>query len=322
MTDPPPPLILLAGPTASGKSGLALALARAFDGVVVNADSMQVYRDLRLLTARPSPEDEALAPHRLYGVLDGAEVCSAARWAVLAKDTLRETWEAGRVPIVTGGTGLYLEALTEGLSPIPDIPAGIRAAARARLDRMGNTAFHAALIARDPVTAARLDPGNSQRLVRAWEVLDATGRSLSWWQDQPPDPPVVSARRLTLVLDPPREALRAAIDARFVAMIAAGALAEVAALLARGLPPDRPVMKAVGVPDLAAHLRGETDLETAVMRAQAASRRYAKRQRTWLRGRVRADGRWAGPSGGGGAGSGPDDTTDVVETVRRFLRSL
>jgi len=288
-SDPHPPLILLAGPTASGKSGLALALARAFNGVVINADSMQVYRDLRILTARPSPEDEAAAPHRLYGVLDGAEVCSAARWAGLASAAIRETWAAGRLPIVVGGTGLYLEALTEGLSPIPDIPEAIRLEARAKLARLGNAAFHADLGARDPETAARLDPSNSQRLARAWEVLEATGRSITFWQAQPPDPPPLAAHRLSLVLDPDRETLRARIDARFSAMVATGALEEVAALLARALPPDRPVMKAVGVPELAAHLRGETDLDTAITLAQAASRQYAKRQRTWLRGRMASD---------------------------------
>jgi len=289
MTEPLSPLVLLAGPTASGKSSLALALAEALGGTVINADSLQVYRDLRIVTARPTPAEEARVPHRLYGVLDGDDVCSAARWAGMAADAAREAWTAGRVPILVGGTGLYIKALTEGLAAIPDIPPDIRAAARARLDDMGNAAFHADLAARDPEMAARLDPGNSQRLARAWEVLEATGRSLAWWQDQPPAPPPLSARTLTLVLDPEREALRAAIDARFAAMVAAGALDEVRALLARTLPPDRPVMKAVGVPELAAHLRGDIDLATAIARAQAASRQYAKRQRTWLRHQMRAD---------------------------------
>jgi tRNA dimethylallyltransferase len=207
----------------------------------------------------------------------------------MAAQAAREAWAAGRLPILAGGTGLYMQALTEGLSAIPDIPSDIRAAARARLDEIGNAAFHAELAARDPEMAARLDPGNSQRLARAWEVLEATGRSLAWWQDQPPAPPPLTARTFTIVLDPEREALRAAIDARFAAMVDVGALDEVRALLARALPPDRPVMKAVGVPDLAAHLRGEIDLAAATTRAQAASRQYAKRQRTWLRHRMRAD---------------------------------
>ncbi|WP_299436903.1 tRNA (adenosine(37)-N6)-dimethylallyltransferase MiaA [uncultured Rhodospira sp.] len=289
MTAPLLPLVLLAGPTASGKSSLALALAEALGGTVINADSLQVYRDLRIVTARPTPAEEARVPHRLYGVLDGDDVCSAARWAGMAADAAREAWTAGRVPILVGGTGLYMKALTEGLAAIPDIPPDIRAAARARLEELGNAAFHADLAARDPDMAARLDPGNSQRLARAWEVLEATGRSLAWWQDQPPAPPPLSARTLTIVLDPEREALRAAIDARFAAMVEAGALDEVRALLARALPADRPVMKAVGVPDLAAHLRGDIDLATATARAQAATRQYAKRQRTWLRHQMRAD---------------------------------
>ncbi|MBB4284570.1 tRNA (adenosine(37)-N6)-dimethylallyltransferase MiaA [Roseospira goensis] len=316
MSHPLSPLILLAGPTASGKSALALALAEAFDGTVINADSLQVYRDLRILSARPTPDDEARVPHRLYGGLDGAEVCSAACWAEMAAEAVRETWAAGRVPVLVGGTGLYMAALTEGLAPVPDIPPEIRAAARARLAAEGNAAVHAALAARDPVMAARLDPGNTQRLARAWEVLEATGRSLAWWQAQPRRAPPLAARTLTLVLDPDREALRAAIDARVHAMIAAGALDEVRALLARGLPPDRPVMKAVGGPDLAAHLRGEIDLDTAVARMQAASRQYAKRQRTWLRGQTTADAVLSSPDG---VKFSERLTAQTFAIVRRFL---
>ncbi|MQX34972.1 tRNA (adenosine(37)-N6)-dimethylallyltransferase MiaA [Roseospira navarrensis] len=289
MTDPVSPLVLLAGPTASGKSRLALALAERLDGTVINADSAQVYRDLRIVSARPSEHDEARAPHRLYGVLDGGDVCSAARWADMAAAEVHAAWTAGRLPLVVGGTGLYMQALTEGLAAIPDIPPDVRAAARARLAARGTAAFHAELAARDPEMAARLDPGNSQRLARAWEVLEATGRSLAWWQRQPPAPPPLRARTLTVVLDPPRDALNAVIDARVEAMRAAGALDEVAALLARRLPPDRPVMRAVGVPHLAAHLRGDLTLPEAVARMQAATRQYAKRQRTWLRHRTQAD---------------------------------
>lgn len=318
MSNQPSPLLILAGPTASGKSGLAMALAQAFDGEVINADSMQVYRDLRILTARPSPEDEAAVPHRLYGVLDGDDVCSAARWAALAREAIRAAWAAGRLPIVTGGTGLYLEALTEGLSPVPEIPDAIRAEARARLERLGNAAFHADLAARDPEMATRLDPGNSQRLARAWEVLEATGRSLAWWQTRPPWPPPLPARRLALVLDPERQRLWAAINARFVAMVEAGAMDEVAALLARALPSDRPVMKAVGVPDLAACLRGKLDLEAAITRAQAASRQYAKRQRTWLRGRMPAHAIRRALIPGDASGPVVDG---ILESVRRFVKT-
>jgi tRNA dimethylallyltransferase len=316
MTDPAPPLILLAGPTASGKSRLALALADGLDGTVINADSAQMYRDLRIVSARPSAKDEARTPHRLYGVLDGDDVGSAARWAERAAAEARAAHAAGRLPLIVGGTGLYMKALTEGLSAIPDIPPDIRAAARARLAEQGNAAVHAELMARDPDTAARLDPGNSQRLARAWEVLEATGRPLSWWQRRPPAPPPLSARILTLVLDPPRDALAAVIDARVEAMIAAGALDEVAALLARALPADRPVMKAVGVPDLAAHLRGDLTLPQAVARMQAATRQYAKRQRTWLRGQMRADAVLRPPDP---AQFSESRTEQTFAIVRRFL---
>ncbi|MBC7908418.1 MAG: tRNA (adenosine(37)-N6)-dimethylallyltransferase MiaA, partial [Rhodospirillaceae bacterium] len=181
-----PPAIVIAGPTASGKSGLALAIAEEFDGVVINADSMQVYDVLRVITARPSPEDEARAPHRVYGVLPPATACSAALWKDLAAAAMRAAWAAGKLPVVVGGTGLYLRTLMHGISPIPDIPDAIRAESRDRLARTGNAAFHAELAARDPVMAARLDPSNSQRLARAWEVLAATGRSLAEWQAVPP----------------------------------------------------------------------------------------------------------------------------------------
>ena len=276
------PALVIAGPTASGKSALALALAEEFGGTVVNADSMQVYGILRVLTARPSPADEARAPHRLYGVLDPAEACSAARWRDLAAAALAEAWQAGRLPVVVGGTGLYLRALTEGLSPIPEIPADTRAAARELLARIGNAAFHAELARLDPVMAARLDAGNSQRLARAWEVRVATGRSLAEWQAEPPRGGV-AADWLALTLMPPRDALHAACDGRFRRMVDTGALADVEALLARRLDPALPAMKALGVPELAAHLAGSLGLDEATARAAQATRHYAKRQLTWFR---------------------------------------
>ncbi len=312
---PKHPLVLLCGATASGKSSLALALAEALGGTVINADSMQVYRDLRILTARPSAAEEARVPHKLYGVLDGDEVCSAARWAGLAAEAAREAWAAGRLPLMVGGTGLYLRALTDGLAQIPDIPPWVRDAARARVAVRGAAAAHADLAARDADTAARIDPANAQRVARAWEVLEATGRPLAWWQDRPPVLPLPEARVLTLVLDPPREALRAAIDARFEGMVEAGALDEVRALLARDLSPERPVMKAVGVPELSASLRGDIDLATAITRAQAASRQYAKRQRTWLRRQVRADS-IARPDTG--AQYSESQVRETIANVRRF----
>lgn len=289
MTPPSPsgPAIVICGPTASGKSGLALAAARELGGVVINADSMQVYDALPLLTARPAAADLGAAPHRLYGVLPPSETCSAVRWRDLAAAEMEAAWAAGRLPILCGGTGLYLKALMEGLSPIPDIPEDIRAAARARLAALGNAAFHAELAARDPVMAARLDPGNSQRLARAWEVIDATGRSLAEWQAEPLEG-AVAARWFTVVLDPARERLYGQCEARFRAMAAAGALEEVRAFQALGLPSDLPIRKALGRRELAAHLAGELELEAAIAAAAQATRNYAKRQATWFRHQIDA----------------------------------
>jgi tRNA dimethylallyltransferase len=279
------PLILIGGPTASGKSGLALALAEAFDGTVINADSMQVYRDLRILTARPDAADEARAPHRLYGVLDAADPCSAARWAMLAEAEIAAAAAQKRLPILVGGTGLYFRALLDGLAAVPPIPADIRADAR-RLHRvLGGAGLRAALAARDPVGAARLATGDTQRLVRAYEVVAATGRPLHDWQaTQPAAPRYPDVAKLVLL--PPRDQLYPACDARFVTMAANGALDEVGALLARRLDPGLPAMKAVGVPELARHLAGEIGLGEAIARAQQATRHYAKRQVTWFRHQV------------------------------------
>ncbi len=285
--EPQKPLVLMiAGPTASGKSALAAAVAEAWDGTVINADSMQVYRELSLLTARPRGAELAAAPHRLYGVLSGAEACSAGRWRALAVAEVEAALAAGRLPILTGGTGLYLKAFAEGLNEIPEIPAAVRAAARAELAEMGKAAFHARLAERDPEMGRRLQPGDSQRLLRAWEVLTATGRSLAAWQAQPTEPAPYRFARLCLL--PPRPDLYATCDARLEAMVApksagGGALEEVEALLALGLAPELPVMKAVGVPEFAAYLAGEASLEDALAQAQQATRRYAKRQMTWLR---------------------------------------
>ncbi len=257
------PLILIGGPTASGKSALALALAEAFDGTVINADSMQVYRDLRLLTSRPEPADEARAPHRLYGVLDAADPCSAARWATLAEAEIVAAAAQRRLPILVGGTGLYFRALLDGLAAVPPIPADIRAEAR-RLHRvLGGAGLRAALAARDPVGASRLAPGDTQRLIRAYEVVAATGRPLPIGRGRRPTVPRYS-QVAKLILLPPREQLYAACDARFAAMVASGALDEVRALLARRLDPGLPAMKAVGVPELARHLAGEIGLDEAV----------------------------------------------------------
>ncbi len=279
---PDRPLIIVAGPTASGKSALALSIAETFGGTVINADSMQVYRELAVLTARPGPDPAAGAPHRLYGVLAGEEICSAGRWREMALAEIARAWEAGGLPVVAGGTGLYMRALEQGLSPIPEVPLAVRAAARARHAKMGGDAFHAALAERDRETARRLHPGDSQRLIRAWEVLEATGRPLADWHRAGAGDGL-ACRRLRLVLAPPRTALYATCDRRFLGMMAAGALDEVRRLLALGLDPSLPVMKALGVAPLADHLAGKISLDEAVAAAQQATRRYAKRQLTWMR---------------------------------------
>ena len=275
-------LIIVAGPTASGKSALALAIASAFGGTIINADSMQVYRDLRVLSARPDDAALAMAPHRLDGILDGAELCSAARWATLAHGEIAATQAAGRLPIVVGGTGLYLRTLLHGIAAVPEIPEEIREAARARHRAIGGEAFRAELAALDPAAAARLPAGDGQRLVRAYEVVTATGRTLGDWQRAGAEGvPRYDSRQFVLL--PPRDALYAACDGRLDAMIAAGALDEVRGLMARGLPPEMPILKAVGVPELARHLAGEVDLAAAIAAAQQATRNYAKRQFTWFR---------------------------------------
>ncbi len=273
-------VVVVGGPSGGGKSALALALAERLDGVVINADAMQVYRELRILTARPTPADEARAPHRLYGVLPAAEACSAARWRAMA---LVEIAAAGdRTPIVVGGTGLYLGALMTGLAPVPEIPRRVRAAARARHRTLGGARLHAELAGRDRDMAARLDPGDGQRLMRAWEVVEATGRSLAAWQAEAEGPPANLSFQPILVA-PPRAALYAACDARFCAMIEAGAVEEVRALEALGLAADQPAMKALGVPELGRYIAGEIALASAVAQAQQATRHYAKRQLTWFR---------------------------------------
>jgi tRNA dimethylallyltransferase len=242
---------------------------------------MQVYRDLAILTARPTEAEMARVPHRLYGVLDAAEVCSAARWGEMAEAEIAAAQVEGRLPVLVGGTGLYFRALLKGLAPVPEIPATVRAAARALHKEIGGARFHAALAEKDPEAAARLHPSDTQRLVRAYEVVTATGRTLAAWQGGETEGALRPAAAVLLL--PPRGALYAAIDRRFATMVQAGALEEVRALLARGLAADLPAMKAVGVPELARHLRGEITLDAAIALGQQASRNYAKRQVTWLR---------------------------------------
>lgn len=277
--------LIVAGPTASGKSALALALAERSGGTVINADSMQVYRDLRVLTARPTPEEEARAPHRLYGVLPAATAASVAWWREAALAEMEAARAQGRLPILCGGTGLYFLSLTQGLSAIPPVPEEARAEARRLLAELGAPALHARLAAEDPETAAGLRPSDSQRIARAWEVWRGTGRGLRAWQRGEGGGGTGPApwRFAALRLDPPRDALRAAIAARWDAMLAGGALEEVRALAAQGLDPALPAMRAHGVPELIAHLRGRMTLEAASARAILNTGQYTKRQATWFR---------------------------------------
>ena len=287
--------VLIAGPTASGKSALALALAQKTGGVVINADSMQVYRDLRTITARPTPKEEALVPHRLYGHVDAAVNFSAGSWVADAAHVLADARAQKSLPIFVGGSGLYFKALTRGLSAVPPIPPEIREAVRARLERDGVEALHAALGLRDPVSVERLKPRDRTRIARALEVVEATGRSLTDWHRDGLPPLLPPGTFRALFLDPDRDALYARIDARFDAMLKAGALEEVAALAGRRLDPLLPAMKAHGVPALIRHLAGEITLEEAAGIGRADTRHYAKRQFTWFRHQL-PEFEWAKPA--------------------------
>ena len=289
-----PNIILIAGPTASGKSALALALAEKLGGAVVNADSMQVYRDLRIITARPTPEEEARFAHRLYGHVDAAENFSVGRWCTEAADVLAAAQREARVAIVVGGTGLYFKALTQGLAAVPPIPAQIRNEVRGRLASDGVGALHAELTRRDPAAAARLMPADRARVTRALEVILATGRSLTLWHEANMPARVDAALAAKVFLMPDRDELLRRVDARFDAMMVAGALDEVRALAARRLDPNLPAMKAHGVPWLIRHLNGEIALAEAVEGGKRDTRQYTKRQATWFRNQL-SDFAWVEP---------------------------
>jgi tRNA dimethylallyltransferase len=273
---------LIAGATAAGKSALASRLATELGGEIVNADAIQVYRDLRILSARPTAEDEAAAPHHLFGMVDAGETYSVGKWLRAAQAALAGIAARGRTAIVVGGTGLYFRALTQGLAELPAVPEAVRSQARQAFDRLGEAAFRKALRARDPAAEARIAPGDRQRLIRAFEVHEATGRALSDWQGAT-HPVLAPGAWRAAVVEPPREELYARCDARLLAMVGAGALEEVRALMDRNLDPVLPAMKAVGVRELARHLRGEDTLDEAIALAQQETRRYAKRQLTWFR---------------------------------------
>jgi tRNA dimethylallyltransferase len=272
--------LLIAGPTASGKSALALEKAAALNGVIINADALQVYAPLRILSARPTPEDEAQAPHRLYGHVGPQQPYSVATWLAEARSEMDAAWQQGRLPIVTGGTGLYFRALERGLAPVPDIPEEVRTKWRSFAGDL-----HAELTCRDPAMAAKLLPTDRQRLSRALEVVDATGRSLLDWQrDGQDQAPLAGVAVERIFLDVPRDQLYARAEARFDRMIGEGALDEARALIA--LDPMLPAMKAIGLPELIAHLRGEVTLEQAAISAKTATRNFIKRQLTWWRGQL------------------------------------
>jgi tRNA dimethylallyltransferase len=288
MTADQPPALLVAGPTASGKSALALALAERLGGTVINADSMQVYRELRVITARPTAEEEARAPHRLYGVRPAADAASVAWWRDQALAAMEAARAEGRLPILCGGTGMYFAALTQGLSDIPPVPAPVREEARRLLAQDGPAALHARLAAADPETAARLRPTDSQRIARAYEVWRGTGRGLASWQAGGGTGPA-PWRFAAILIDPPRDVLRAAIAERWAGMLAGGAVEEVRALAAQGLDPALPAMRAHGVPELAAMLAGRMTAEEASRRAILNTGQYTKRQATWFRHHALAD---------------------------------
>jgi tRNA dimethylallyltransferase len=278
-----PKAILIAGPTASGKSALALALAERIGGAIINADSMQVYRDLRILTARPTPEEEARVPYFLYGHVDAAEDYSVGRWLADVAGALAAAQDARRLPILVGGTGLYFKALTHGLSAIPPVSREVRERVRGEAEGIAAPDLHARLARDDPRTAAALRPSDRQRIIRALEVFAATGRPLAEWREKPGVPLIAGADAVPVFLAVDRSELHRRIDARFDAMLQTGALGEVRALAARKLDPRLPAMKAHGVPWLMRHLAGEISLAQAAAGGKADTRRYAKRQDTWFR---------------------------------------
>jgi len=292
-----PAAILIAGPTASGKSALAVRLALRHGGVVINTDSMQVYRDLRRLTARPEPDEEARVPHRLYGHVDGAVNYSVGQFSRDATALLADL--DGRLPVFVGGTGLYFRALEQGFSDLPPVPEAVRAGVRDEAEGRPTEALHADLARHDPEGAARLRPSDRMRVMRALEIFLATGRPIASFYGDPVPGPLAGQNLQRFFLSPDRALLRARIDARFRTMIADGALDEVSRLRARRLDPMLPVMRAHGVPGLIAHLDGTLDLEAAIARGQADTRAYAKRQVTWFRHQMGTDWRWLDPEAEG-----------------------
>jgi tRNA dimethylallyltransferase len=289
------PLALIAGPTASGKTAISLALAKRKDCVIINADSAQVYADIPVLSAQPSEAEKASAPHKLFGYRQGTQACSAADWANDAKAEIAAAHDAGKLPVLVGGTGLYLRTLLDGIAPVPDIDPALRAAVRA----MATADAWAALVAADPVIAATLHANDDSRVKRALEVYRSSGRSLLDWRQDREGGIAGDVALMPLLLLPPRDWLHNRCDTRFLAMMVGGAVDEVAELVARDLPLDAPLMRAIGVPEIAAMLAGEISKDEAVLRGQAATRQYAKRQYTWFRNQTPSEWkRWEGEING------------------------
>ncbi len=282
-------VLIIAGPTASGKSALAIALAKQFSGVIINADSMQVYKQIKVLTARPTSKDLQQAAHRLYGILNADDPCSVGRWLDLAIVEIRAAWVDGKLPVIVGGTGLYLKALLEGLAPIPHIPHDMRKKAILHHQMLGGVLFRQELAEIDAESAARIPVGDTQRLIRAYEVADATGRTLSDWQKKHPIKPPLNALHGVVTLLPERKILYDRVNKRFDFMIENGALAEVLALDKMCLDPVLPAMKALGVQELRAAINGDKTLNRATDDAKRATRQFAKRQMTWFRNQLKTD---------------------------------
>ncbi len=280
-------VLIIAGPTASGKSARALEIASRENGIIINADSMQIYNGLPVLTAQPSARDRAACPHRLYGILDPGDRCSAAMWRDMALSEIYAALDAGQTPIICGGTGFYIQALTEGFSPMPDVSPEVRTRVQDLQAAMGNPAFHALVSSRDPDSGARLHENDTQRLCRALEVLEASGQSIGWWQAQPRTGAPAGLRFETEIVMPLRTELYARINIRFDAMMESGVLDEVRAfsmaILRRDYPEDAPLVHALGYVPLCAYLRGDLSREDAVVQAKTETRQYAKRQMTWWR---------------------------------------
>lgn len=310
MTARPITIPILTGPTASGKSALGLALAERCGGSIVNADAMQTYAGLPILTAQPTADERARVPHLLYGVRDLAEPLTAEAWRGLAIAAIEAELAAGRRPLLVGGSGLYLRTLTEGLAPMPPVPAEVRATARAEWERLGPAAFRARLATADPAIVRRLAAGDRQRQIRAWEVFVSSGRPLSAWQRETSAGGPPGWRFVWLLLTPARAWLRTRIEARFDAMLTHGVLDEVRTIAARGLPPDLPGLRAHGAPELLAHLAGNLSLPAARQRVIDITRQYAKRQMTWFRHQIIAD------------VAVDSQSSDAMATLAQFLDNL